>query len=206
MDLAIVLISPIFQKEKYNLDSITSYIEQNYPEFKYYAKYKRKTPSENIIFRFYRKQESTKITISILPAYILSRKQKSIKIFYDLLKTYTEKDISIEHLWSFFDNTNHFKSISTLRKYISVFIYQLDEILKLLTKKVVLLDSKNKYPDILPDENMINIKLQYFFKILNHLLKILHNQNIQIILEYEMPYYFHYFLFSESKIFLLNFP
>lgn len=207
MDFAFVVISSIFQKEKYNLTNVTLFIEQNYKDFKYYANYLRKTPSKNIIYRFYKKNEDrSKVTLSVLPAFVLSRKQKSIRIFFDLLKIYSEKNITIECLWKYFDNSNHFKSLTTLRSYFKMFIFQLDNMLKVLTKEILLLNNKNKYPDILPNELDIIAKLTILFKTINQLLKILHEKNIQTLLTREAPFFLHYFLFIESNIYLFNFP
>jgi hypothetical protein len=206
LDFVFVVISSIFQKEKYNLNNVTLFIEQYYPEYKYFNYYFRKNPLSNIIYRFYKKINNNKITISILPAYILTRKQKSIKIFFKLLKIYTEKKISIEKLYNFFDTSNHFKSLTTFKKYFSVLINQLDEILNSLTKSIVVLDSNNKYPNILPDKKSDFNKLKIMFNLITLLLKIIHELNIQIILESEIPYFLHYLIFSESKKWLLKYP
>lgn len=206
MDLAFVIISSIFQKEKYNLNNVSLYIEQNYKDFKYYDKYLRLTPSENTIYRFYtrNKDNNSKATLSILPAFVLSRKQKSIKIFFELINNYNENKISVEYLWKYFDKSNHFKSLTTLRNYFNILISQLDDLLKILTKKIVLLDTKNKYPDILPDETDITNKLRCLFILINQLLKILHKKKIELFLETEASYFLNYILFLEVEILLLN--
>ena len=79
MIYAFVVVSNIFDKNKYNVNNVSKDIEQNWPDFKYYGNYARKTPDSNIIFRYYKVNDKKKITLSVLPAYILTRKQKSIK-------------------------------------------------------------------------------------------------------------------------------
>ena len=139
MDLKLVVICNIFNKSNYKLNIVTNYIEQNYPGYKYYSKYNRKTPLNNTIFRFYKIDNKIKNTISVLPSYILTRKQKSLKIFYKLLNIYSIKDISIEKLWSFFDTENHFKSITTLRRYFKYLHLQINSIMQTLITNIIIL-------------------------------------------------------------------
>ena len=123
-----------------------------------------------------------------------------------MLKIFTEKQISIEKLWAHFDTSNHFTSLTTLRNYFSILIYQLNEILNSLTKKIIVLNTNKKYPDILPDEKSVIDKLKNMFDLISLLLKIIHETNISIILESEISYFLHYFIFSESKTWLLKYP
>lgn len=73
---------PFFRKNQYSLTNVTEYIGKNFEHFKYYSQYNRKECEQTPIYRFYKKNDTgNKTTISVLPAFILSRKRKSLKIF-----------------------------------------------------------------------------------------------------------------------------
>lgn len=190
------MICPIYEQKKYNLSSSTNYIDNNYPEHKYYSSYNRKTPIFNKIYRFYKFNENkSKSTISVLPAYILHRKQKSIKYFFKLVSEYANSDISIEKLHYFADTEKYFQSIKTLYRYFNCLNNQLSHIIKALFKQIIIIKPDKNFILQFPDSKDIKSKLKLMLKLLTELLKIIHEANISTVLESESPFIFiFYFL------------
>lgn len=140
-----------------------------------------------------------------MPAFLFSRKQKSIQIFFRLLHNFTEQDLSIEKLYYYFDNDNHFQDIKTLRKYFNSFISQLNQILTSLNSQIISLKGDSEIENIFPGDDKLNKKLRMLFRMIDELIELLQQKETKkIILEGEKYFCLHWFLFEKSNFFLLR--
>lgn len=114
--------------------------------------------------------------------------------------------MSIEYLWKYFDTSNHFKSIKTLRNYFSSLLNQIDNILKIISKNIVQLRGYKKHPVLFPDEQNNISRIKLVIKLIIELLKILHEENIDTILNKESPFYLQYLIYIKSNLILLKPP
>lgn len=147
----------------------------------------------------------SKKTISVIPAFLFSRKRASVRYFFDLLSIYTEENLSIERLWCFHDREGAFKSIRTLYRYHRALFLQIDKILKCLVSEIIGLSSSYEPPEISPADGVAHRKLEILFQALDTLVELLHKKNgIDFILDEEKYSFLHCFLFQRANIILLD--
>jgi hypothetical protein len=140
-----------------------------------------------------------------LPAFLLSRKHKSLRYFFTLLRIYKDRKISIETLWSNYDTDGYFNNLKTLRSYFCALSRQIDEILSILSSHVVTLDTSIFLEDITPDKKNMHRKLEVLFTLIDRLLELLHQKDITgMIINDEKCSFIHAYLFQKAQIIFLD--
>lgn len=138
-----------------------------------------------------------------MPAFLFSRKRKSIDYFFQLISAYSEEKCSLLHLWKCHDMDEVFQSFKTLYRYHRNLIIQTDDIIKILTGGIIELDSNFEIQKILPGSE-VHQKLELLFKLLDILVNLLHEKNIvKPVLETEKFAFLNSYLFRKGKIIVL---
>lgn len=206
MDFFIQIIAPLHKKEAYQKDLVINYIGKYYPDYKYYGTYDRKNSEFVEIHRFYiHLPDGKKKTLSILPAFLFSRKRESLSFFFKLLHKYSKTDFSLEKIWGFYDPYSHFQNFKRLRFYFNILKRDLNEILSIINSDVICYDPNSEIYKISPGEMSIKQKLKIFFKLLEKLIDLIHRKKLSgIILEEERFSFFHSYYFKKTGKVLLN--
>jgi hypothetical protein len=140
-----------------------------------------------------------------MPAYLLSRKQKSLEYFFILLRLYVAENLSLEQIWATRDTDNHFRSLKTLYRYHRKLAGQIDAILTVLSREIAVVNSSFVLPEIGPDNRGAREKLRILFYLLDSLIDILHRKHrSSIILEQERHSYLNHYLWQSAGIQLLD--
>ena len=141
----------------------------------------------------------------MLPAFLLSRKQKSIEYFFTLMRLYAEEDISLEQIWTRHDTEGQFGSIKTLYRYHRQLASQLDDMLTMLCREAVMIQNCIVLPEIRPGENSTREKLRMLFSLLDILVDLMHQKHRSgILLQKERHAFLHYYFFRSAGILLLD--
>jgi hypothetical protein len=99
-------------------------------------------------------------------------------------------------VWLKYDDENHFGSLKTLYRYAHALSRQIDELLRALIEEVITLDSGIALPKILPEENVLQKKLEILFALIPALIDLLHRKNRSTpVLQDEHYDFFHCFIF-----------
>jgi hypothetical protein len=121
------------------------------------------------------------------------------------MQVYARDKISLENLWCNFYSEEVFSSYKTLYHYHRCLSRQIDEIIKILTAKIIKLSSNDTVPEISPAERSTHRKLEILFISLDRLLELLHRNNqISPVLEEEKFAYLHEFFFRMTGKVLLK--
>ena len=141
----------------------------------------------------------------MLPAFLLSRKQKSLEYFFSLMRVYVEEDVSLWALWANKDKEAMFKNIKTLYRYHRELLKQVDEIFKTLSRELVTVDGNFILPDVYPGRQSSRDKIRLLLFLLDKLIEILHKkQRSGIILQAERYSFLHSYLNQKAGIVFLN--
>ena len=199
------IIGPFYTRKSYTKEAVDLFIDQYGYKVKNYGTYLRKNFVTINIYRYYKKLQTKKKTFSILPAFLFSKKQKSLSYFFQLMRIYCHKQCSLEQLWSYNELDDVFPCFRTLQSYHSKLLNQVHQILKILAQQCTILDSSIVLPDLLPDEQTIHNRLNLLFNILDLLIEIIHRKNIHsIILQEESIIFLHAFLFQKADLVFLD--
>ncbi len=145
--------------------------------------------------------------MSVLPAFLLSRKQKSLDVFFKLLGIYASRPVSLEKLLYQFDTSDHFRSMTTLKKYFRDLASGIDAILCQLQGVVVRLQNDAPLIQISPHESGLRSKIDTLLKLIDALIKVLSQKKyIGVVLADEIPACFHSFLFFFTSLVFLKPP
>lgn len=141
----------------------------------------------------------------MLPAFLLSRKQKSLEYFFTLIRLHLEEKLSLEQIWARHDTEGRFGSIKTLYRYHRQLASQLDNILTILCREAVMIQNCIVLPEIRPGESSTREKLRILFSLLDTLVDLLHQKHRSgILLQKERHAFLHYYLFRSADILLLD--
>jgi hypothetical protein len=148
-----------------------------------------------------------KKTLSIMPSFIFSRKQKNVRTFFELLEIYSNNDYSFEKLIYYFDKNFEFNSIKTFKNYYKNIILQIDDILKYLNLEIIKYNPDFKLVEINPDEKFFKLKIKILFSLIKEIFDLLHKNKItNVLLDYEMYPFFCFLIFKISNIIILKPP
>lgn len=194
-----------FTNKEYNINSVSEIIGRKYPDYRYYGTYERKNPILIKIFRFHKRLKDGKKTLSILPSFILSRKQKNPALFMEIVRQISNGSTSIEKAWLKYDSPGHFRSLKTFQTYMKSLYQQLNRILSLLQKQIAIHKVDTKVSDIFPDHKERNTKFNLLYVLLDELKDTLHRKGLyRHFLDRETVSFLNHILFQEAGIIFLR--
>ena len=113
--------------------------------------------------------------------------------------------ISIEKAWFKLDKYGHFGSLQTFRVYIKALDKQIDQILSLLQRLLVINKSDSLSHDVFPDQKCLRSKVTLLSRLLDELIESLHKKGLdRHFLESEYASFLNFILFHEEKMILLR--
>jgi len=141
----------------------------------------------------------------VLPAFLFSRKRKSLQSFFQLLEQYATNETSVEKLWSFHKAAAEFGSIKTLRSYFRSIFRQIDRVLTVLQTQIIAANGAIEFKGIDPGNGTHEEKLTLLFSLLDQVMEMLHRKNITgILLAQEKYPFLHCFLYQNAGVVLLS--
>lgn len=73
-----IIIAPIYTKKSYNMEAVSKFIGQNYPDLKYYGSYDRKDNTSLRIYRYYKRTTGGQKKLYLLSPRLFSLEKESL--------------------------------------------------------------------------------------------------------------------------------